>query len=146
MKREYGNRAFFGECLKLSRALADLLKPRKKNQQVAGTLIEHFSNGARDRVRQRLPVKPRPIAHLDRMKLAFAGDNWTIAQIFRHMPLKAGDDRHTGMLIGLYYLAQLLRVKLLREGSRTYHITEHHGELTAFAGVLSGLSTLDARL
>jgi hypothetical protein len=59
-------------------------------------------------------------------------DEQAITEILGDMPLKAGDHRGTGRLIGTHHFAQLLRVELAGEGGRVHQVTEQHGELAAF--------------
>jgi hypothetical protein len=49
------------------------------------------------------------------------------------MPLKAGDDLGTGVLIGPHDLTPLLRVELAGEHGGVYQIAKQDGELAAFS-------------
>src|SRR5215475_11203409 len=49
--------------------------------------------------------------------------------MLRDMPLIAGDDSGTGLLVSTHHLAQFFRVKSLRERGGVYQVTEQHREL-----------------
>src|SRR5262249_40451064 len=60
-------------------------------------------------------------------------DDQAIAKILGDMPLKAGDHLGTGVLIGPYHLAQILRVESGGEDCGVYQVTKQHGELAALS-------------
>ncbi len=55
----------------------------------------------------------------------------SIAQVLGNVTLIALDHCGTGLLIGLYHLPQLFRVKLGGERGGAYQVTEQHRELPA---------------
>jgi hypothetical protein len=59
-------------------------------------------------------------------------DQQAITEILRNMPLKAGDDLGTSLLIGPHNLPQVFRVQLRGESRGIHQITKQHGELAAF--------------
>jgi hypothetical protein len=81
---------------------------------------------------------PEPCAHrplwriLMRQRIAKV-DHQTSAQIWRHIPVKARDDRRTDLVIRPHNLAVHFRVELLREAGAVDEITAHHRELTALS-------------
>ncbi len=74
----------------------------------------------------------------------------SIAEIFRQMSIKAGDDLNACLLIRAHYLAEFFGIELFREGRRAYQVTKHYGKLPTFSigrrmlrGTWFRLSTLD---
>ena len=59
-------------------------------------------------------------------------DEQPVTEILRDVALEAVDDLGTRLLVGAHRLAHVLGVQLPRKRRRTYEITEHHRQLTAF--------------
>jgi hypothetical protein len=60
-------------------------------------------------------------------------DQQPITQVLGNVAVIALDHSGAALLIRLHQLAQLFGVKLFGEGSGTYEVTEHHGELAALS-------------
>src|SRR5215813_8555923 len=55
------------------------------------------------------------------------------------MSVKTRDDINTSLLVDLHHFTQLFRVELRGERGGTHHVTEHHRQLSALAGITSSV-------
>jgi hypothetical protein len=58
-------------------------------------------------------------------------DQETVTLILREVPIVAGDDDGTGVLIGAHDLAQVLGIELTGEAGGVHQVTKQHRELAA---------------